>query len=318
MHILFLTPPFYGYYNHIYDFLVEEGHQVDMFKSPASFLYKLVTTLWGLFCSPANWIRNNHFKMITRQLNASYDCIFAIRGSEVPDFFYDYLKERYPNARFIQYMWDDVSLDERALETVKYFDKILSFNPKDCERYGFVFRPFFYNENLDIITNTKPIDIMMIGSYNYKRFLFAKQILKYSSINNISSRIIIRASVFLFLTNHEHFKYKQLFHSSPVPYVEMMKMLGQSKTCVEICAEGQDGLSTRQFESLFTRTKVITNNKNVQMYDFYNPDNIFILDNDNLQLSEVPISWINMPYVDINKEVLSKYSLRGFMLDVLA
>ena len=317
MNILFITPPFYGYYRHIYNILCKEGHNVDLFNNPSSFLFKLVTTIWGLYCKPANYIRKKHFNHVKKLLGPSYDCILVIRGSEVPDFFYDFLKVKYPLARFVQYLWDDVSLDTRSLDTIKYFDKVLSFNPDDCKEYGFIFRPFFYNENISLDTLNKTIDIMMIGSYKYNRFLFAKKLLKFCHNNELTSLVILRASVFLFLTRLEHLRFKRLFRSSPVSYSDMLKLLAESRACVEICEEGQNGLSTRQFEAMHARTKVVTTNKNVKQYDFYNPSNIYVLD-DGIEKNERVVEWLKSPYEDIPEALLEKYSLKGFVKDLLA
>lgn len=316
MKILFLAPNFYGYCSHVYNYLVQDGNDVDLVNYPDSFLFRLVTTLGGLYCKPAERMRANYFSKLKRSLDNHYDCIFAIRGSDIPDFFYYFLKEKYPNARYIQYLWDDVSLDPRSLDTVKYYDKILSFNPADCKQYGFVFRPFFYNESIPVKTENKDIDIMMIGSYTERRFTLLKQLDHYIKQYRINSLIIIRASIFLFLTKFEHIPYRRYFRSKGISYTEMLQLLGRSKSCIEICYEGQNGLSTRQFEALYTRTKVITNNKNVVDYDFYHPDNIFVF-NDEKDF-QVPTEWIMKPYHIIPNNILRKYSLERFMADIMS
>lgn len=316
MKILFFAPKFYGYCIHIFNYLVQHDNDVDLVNYPDSFLFRLVTTLGGLYCKPAERMRASYFSKIKDSLGNHYDCIFAIRGSDIPDSFYFFLKEKYPQARYIQYLWDDVSLDPRSLDTVKYYDKILSFNPADCKHYRFVFRPFFYNESIPVKTENKDIDIMMIGSYTDKRFALLKQLDHLIKQCGINSLIIIRASIFLFLTKFEHIPYWRYFRSKGVPYSEMLQLLGKSRSCIEICYDGQNGLSTRQFEALYTKTKVITNNRNVIEYDFYHPDNVYVLDNE--FDFNVPIDWIKKPYHDISKDILKKYSLDGFMTDIMA
>ena len=68
---------------------------------------------------------------------------------------------------------------------------------------------------------------------------------------------------------------------------------------------GQEGLTLRVLEALFYSKKLITNNKNIKKYDFYNPNNIFIWgvdDEKNL------LNFINSDYITIEENILNRYS----------
>ena len=71
-----------------------------------------------------------------------------------------------------------------------------------------------------------------------------------------------------------------------------------------------NGLSLRFFESLRYEKKIITNNKTVMEYDFYNPQNIFIIHHDDMsRLGE----FISTPYKEISKEIVDQYSFSSWL-----
>ena len=92
---------------------------------------------------------------------------------------------------------------------------------------------------------------------------------------------------------------------SPLAYNDVLKISARSKAIIEIVLPNQMGLTWRALEALFLKKKLITNNKNIKTYDFYNKDNIFIFGIDSI--SDLK-SFINSPYVEIENSILKKYS----------
>ena len=101
---------------------------------------------------------------------------------------------------------------------------------------------------------------------------------------------------------------------TPMKYDVMINYLGKAKCCVELCRPHQKSLSTRSFEALGTRTKVITTNQSIKNYDFYNPQNILVVDENN---PIIPADWINEPYTNIKDEILNRYTLQYFVRTLL-
>ena len=95
---------------------------------------------------------------------------------------------------------------------------------------------------------------------------------------------------------------------------EAAKKMGESKIAVDVQFGSQAGLTMRTIESLATKTKLITTNHNVKEYDFYNPNNICIIDKENpVVLKE----FFESEYVDIPKEILNKYTLSNWIKTLL-
>ena len=77
---------------------------------------------------------------------------------------------------------------------------------------------------------------------------------------------------------------------------------------------GAKSLSTRPFEAIGANCKLITTNKEIQKYDFYNENNICVVDENNPQID---IDWIHSPFISIPNDILEKYSIGSFVNDLL-
>ncbi|MBP8794066.1 MAG: hypothetical protein KBH29_12885, partial [Lutibacter sp.] len=86
-----------------------------------------------------------------------------------------------------------------------------------------------------------------------------------------------------------------------------------SNVMLDVCREDQSGLSFRIFESMMYRKKLITNNSDVRNYDFYNPNNILIVNKD---ASNIYKDFFETAYQEIEKEIYSKYTLESWLKKV--
>ena len=65
-------------------------------------------------------------------------------------------------------------------------------------------------------------------------------------------------------------------------------------------------------EAMFYNKKLITNNIYIKEYDFYNPRNIFILQERNInELNE----FLELPMIEINQDIKNKYKFSGGWLE---
>ena len=93
------------------------------------------------------------------------------------------------------------------------------------------------------------------------------------------------------------------FYLGKKSYKENLRQVNRSKYIIDIVQEEQVGLTLRALESLFYGRKLITNNSNISNYNFYNPNNILILDTS----YEIPEGFINSNYEPVGEELLRKY-----------
>ncbi|HBC99502.1 MAG TPA: hypothetical protein DC053_09285 [Lachnoclostridium sp.] len=97
---------------------------------------------------------------------------------------------------------------------------------------------------------------------------------------------------------------------SGLKYQEYLHMIGSSRAILDLVQGGQSGLSLRVLESVFLKKKLVTGNKRVKEYDLYQPENMFILTDDNVEgLKE----FFYKPYVDLDKYIVEKYDFANWI-----
>ncbi|WP_228453698.1 hypothetical protein [Chryseobacterium manosquense] len=77
----------------------------------------------------------------------------------------------------------------------------------------------------------------------------------------------------------------------------------------------QVGLSFRFFEGLYYRKKIITDNLMVKKYDFYHPDNIFVIENGN---NAAILEFLKRPYQELPEHIVKKYSFSEWIFRMLS
>lgn len=314
MNILFFSPSFYQYGNLIEQAFIREGYSVRTVEYCSSIIYKLCS--FFKLQRMSDLLKRLFFRGVIKKLDIEkdlYDFVVVIRGSEIPDWFYDKLRNKYVKAIYILYIWDEISLDPRELDVVHYFDKVMSFSKRDCDKYGFTFRPMFYDDSFVFMENKKENDIMLLASYKPSRFVFLKRILKeYPHLKIVA---LLRCSILIFLRNMDHYSYYTYFNYKGMSYPEMMKTLHVTKACIELPAPGQYAITTRPVEAMSARTKLITSSKSIKDYDFYDEQNILIIDENN---PEIDITWLNTKFKDVPDNILKNYSLTNFVKALLS
>ena len=102
-------------------------------------------------------------------------------------------------------------------------------------------------------------------------------------------------------------------------YEEVITKIKKSKCLLEINLEGQEGITLRTLEALFFNKKLITNNIKIKEYDFYNENNIYVINDKNISnetLIEIK-TFLKLKKQKINDEILKKYTFEFWLKKVL-
>ncbi len=239
-----------------------------------------------------------------KTLQDKYDLIFIIRPDLLTNNHLIFLKSKTP--KLIAYYWDTIAFFPRKKEIIPLFDKVYSFDTED-----------FKNYNLDLLTNfyyyePEPVEVedtlFCISHLEKRRYQLFHRMGKYLEENNINYRFMTRQSV-------EKLKSPYIeYMKESIPYNEMLKLLNHYAVILDIAKPNQAGLSFRIFESLGMNKKIITNNRAVMEYDFYNPNNILVIDFENIN---IPKSFFETPFQPIDESIKQKYHLRSFVKTVI-
>ena len=93
-------------------------------------------------------------------------------------------------------------------------------------------------------------------------------------------------------------------------YDKYLELLSESNCILDYNEKGQSGLTLRPMEALFLEKKLITNNKDIKNYDFYNPSNIFILGENNIEDIK---EFINKPYEKVEQKIIDYYDFEQWL-----
>lgn len=321
MNLLFIGPKFYNYHEIIKNGFINAGYEVDYFDDRPSTKYidKVLLRLNKRFLT--NKI-NKYFNEIKRKVaNKYYSVIFVLYGQSFNSNMIRELKEVSPKSKFIFYMYDPICSMPDRLEFSKEFDRRLSFDYNDCEKYGFEFLPLFYSDdNLkNNLKNNFIYDACYIGTMMPGKYILVNKIisqLEEHGFNVFDYQYIQSKSVALFYklksddfknANFSNFKYKRMTNQ------ECDNIVNDSKIVIDCPKEGQNGMTIRIFEALAANKKIITTNENIKKYDFYKPENIYIF-HDAIDFNDL---FFKSEYVKIDKEIKEKYSLNHWIKEIL-
>ena len=258
-------------------------------------------------------------KVINKHKGERFDYILICRGEAFTPLTIGHLRTSFPGAKVILYLWD-ILRTTKVEYNIGCCDRAMSFDPDDVTSHeGLLFRPtFFVPEYMEVTDNTKPNkDIVFIGTLHSNRhkliaFLdkaFSDQGFRFFTYLFVPSPLVyIKDAVLKF----PYISIKKV-HFLPISLHDTVKVLNDAKAILDINYTGQKSLSTRAFEAMAARRKYITTNEEVKTYDFYNPNNILVID---LKKPVIPKGFINTPFEPVREEILYKYSVKGLVDDL--
>lgn len=183
--------------------------------------------------------------------------------------------------------------------------RIWSYDRGDCNKYGMR----FYKSNPFFKCFMKPLrrpitDVLFVGGDKGRAEFILDLENKLNSIGIITKFIIVKSSKFD--------KNKPFYHK-PVPYDKIIDMAAESKAILNIAMPGQTGVTLRDIESLILGVKLITTNKHIVNEDFYHPNNIYILDNTNV---DGIIDFLKKPMFAISGEIKHRFDFDNHINEI--
>lgn len=193
-------------------------------------------------------------------------------------------------AKVFAYNWD-VGKGINISDSL-FFDDFGTFDFAESQRcnirfYNQFYVPIFYSkENQERLC----YDFIFLGRVKSRKMQVEKII---DAINKVSTKNFIKC-----IGNTD----------VPIPYMRYIEMVKTSKCIVEVNIDGQTGLSLRSMEALFYDKKLITNNNLIKSYDFYRPENIFLIGEDkNLE------EFMRVPHKKIPNNIKERYTLESWI-----
>lgn len=100
----------------------------------------------------------------------------------------------------------------------------------------------------------------------------------------------------------------------PVSFEENVAMSKGCRCLIDIVASkyGQDGMTLRPLEALFLGKKLLTNFAPIKDCDFYHPDNIFIINENDLNLNGIE-NFMKRPFHPVDEKILERYEVNPWL-----
>lgn len=203
-------------------------------------------------------------------------------------------------------------------EVTPYFDKIYSFDKDDCKKYHFQyleqFLPFTFCDiqkiRQNFVQKTSSLVCFFVGEYWDNREKIINRLTPILTKNNCKTDFyLVHYSNNLANSISPHKNYQE----TPLTYEENIQKSINADIILEINHLGQSGVSLRTIEAILLNKKLITTNKSIVEYEFYNPDQIFILDDNYNQLE----TFLTSEFAPIPIEKLYKYTADGMIEKVV-
>lgn len=212
--------------------------------------------------------------------------------------------------RYVAYLYDSSKRRPIAhLLQANLFDTIFSFDPMDVKTYKL--KPltnyiYFDKKPITKIEDVK-YDCFTI-SYLDERLVTVNRIAEIFKRKNLRSNFVIVGD-----KKPENIHTDIVFSEDRFNQDEVHHNINESFAILDLLRDDQAGLSFRIFEAMGFQKKIITSNKYVQEFDFYNSDNILIIDPENPEITE---SFFKSPYIPIPEDIYRKYTLEGWVEEV--
>jgi hypothetical protein len=317
---LLIAPQFFGYEHEIVAELTRQGMQVDTlpdrpFHTPfMKAVMRFSPELGGRQAA------DRYFAGRVLALGRNdYAIILIIQGEGVTSRTLRMLRGNYPKARMIFYTWDSIANKPFSERNLSHYDRCSTFDPVDANKYGMGFRPLFFSPGFDRPgATTYSYDLSFIGTVHSDR---------YRIVHALASQLPPDTKSFIYLYLQAPWMYflrriftntldgakRDEFRFAPLSKDIVQAIFFGSRAVLDVEHPSQVGATMRTFETLGSRRKMITTNASLRNYDFYNPQNIQIVDRTSPVLAR---DFLKTPYAPIPEEVRSRYSIQKWVHDV--
>jgi hypothetical protein len=318
--VLFMAPRFFGYDQDIEAELQRRGATVvRLIDRP--FASPLMTAVTKLAPELVSVGAKRQYSAAIASAGGSFDLIFVINGQTLAGPVLDQLRSDNPRARFVLYLWDSLDNRRSVQPNLGRYDQVFGFDATDARAYGFRHRPLFFGPAFDSSSQDELLyDISFVGTAHSDRapivhavdrnlpssasrfwylYLQAPWVYRYYGLRQPGFRAVPRAFV----------------HFDGLPKPEIGRIFRQSRAVLDIEHPLQRGLTMRTIETLGASKKLVTTNRHVAEADFYDPQNILIVDRHDIGC--IDRDFLETEFRPLPPVVRRRYSLAGWLDEIL-
>lgn len=318
--VLLVAPRFFGYEREIRSELERRGAVVDWLPD-RPFDTPLMSALTRY---KPEWVLPHADRLYERLLSdmgaTHYDTILVINGQTLSHRMLSGLRTSFPAARVVLYMWDSIDNRRGVIRNLPLFDTTFSFDPLSAGNYGMRLRPLFFSKGFERLPSDDfDYHLSFVGTMHTDR---------YAVVSQMRRRLPpeLRSYWYLYLQapwvynayriGNQAMRHacRDEFQFKPLDKVALQSVFSRSLAILDIEHPKQRGLTMRTFETMGSHKKLITTNSQVRDYDFFNENNICIVDRAE---PRVPSAFLASPFTPILPALYHRYSIEGWVDEVL-
>lgn len=218
----------------------------------------------------------------------------------------------------IFWLWNKVE-EKKISNLKKFFDNIWTFDEGDAQKNSLKLTNQFY-WHIERKKIKEKYDFYFIGKNKgrIEKLIYLKNIM-----SGYNFKIEIVLNPYFDMINYiiHYKKYNKICNFKSKYYEQIMKSIQESKCIIELTKEKQSGLTLRALEALFLKKKLITDNMNIKKYDFYNENNIYILNRETDEITKEEKqnieNFLKKEYIEVSDEIKEKYTLQTWLKNLL-
>jgi len=270
------------------------------------FFYKLLSQHWNI--GTVYKINNTFLKFLRRvhlKFNLPGYAIWLSRefkniGDEQEIILFDsllnipaanYIKKRHPSLRVIYYFWNHIN-DPGEFKQLSPGIEVWSYDKEDCKKYGLNYNTQFYFSALGDYRQTDygiKWDFYFVGADKGRK----------NELEGLKTELEGQG----FSCNF-HITQNRAKKNTFIPYQQVVDDMRASRCIIDVLPSTQTGMSIRPLEAICLKKKLLTNFKSIRNFEFYHPDNVFIIGEDdfnNLKIfMDKPFVPVDFSYFDFN------------------
>lgn len=325
--ILFFGVSFFGYEIEMKKELERQGAIVDYYneRSVTSSLARAIIKIHPYIFYLKT--KSYYNQILMKYKNQKIDYVFFWSTDMVYPGIIKKIKRVLPGSEIINYQSDSIIKKKYIVKTLKYFDRTITYDRIDYlwlkEKLSCVqFRPLFFLEDYQqhkSNNNQLKYKIAFIGTIHSDRFAIIKAIEKIAlkekyqifMYKYLQSRFIY----YFYRYTNKAFKGTKIndFDFDKISSKRIAKIYEQSFAILDMQYPRNNGLTMRTIETLAAGKKLITTNNDIKNYDFYNPNNILIIDRKNPLIEK---DFFINDFIDWDKEMMDVYTLTSWIKDI--
>ena len=268
---------------------------VAAYKGGKSKVLSIVREIWFKLGVPFKYIwYNDNIK--------DYKDTIIINDAMMTVDYLQWIKDRNPDARLIFWYWNNITervIQPDVVRPLGY--ELWSYSERDCEKYGLRYNTTFYSQKYYEQCNVKKTELV-----NYDISFVGKDKGRMQIIEDLQEKVSLKIDAYYVADHFYEFYKNKAYHTKSLSYAGMLKRYMDAKAILDIVVDTEGGLTLRNLDGVYYGKKVVTNNVTVKNYDFYHPDNFFILGIDSIDKLE---EFLDAEYHEVDKEIVEYYQM---------